>query len=382
MTTVDTSDRRQRLVEQLRQEGFLTSSHWCEAFRTVPREAFVQTFAVPSRTGASTRFDLDDDIGAALDAIYGNTTLLTQQDAGGTATSSSTTPSLMALMLERLAPEPGDRILEIGTGTGYNAALLSAAPGHHAVTSVDLDPELVAAARTALNGLGYHPLLLAGDGAAGAAAHGPYDRIIVTCGMPRVPGTWVRQVRPGGRILTTLGFALADLTVTSDGRAVGPLTDYAAFMPLRRELGEIAATGRDVLDMANGDGTVYTGELPEFRDARPLECLRALVFPDLRKVEVINDGEPESTIVALADPSDGSWARARPTGDGQASVIHGGPRDVWAEYMRLASTWDIEHGRAEPTRYGLTVTVDGDQWLWLDEPAHPVLELTAGRPID
>lgn len=65
MAIVDTSDRRQRLVEQLRQEGFLSSPHWCEAFRAVPREAFVRSFAVPSQTGASTRFDLDDDTGAA-----------------------------------------------------------------------------------------------------------------------------------------------------------------------------------------------------------------------------------------------------------------------------------------------------------------------------
>ena len=133
--------------------------------------------------------------------------------------------------------------------------------------------------------------------------------------------------------------------------------------------------------MARGEGTVRTGAFPEFRNARPLECLRALVFPDLRKVEVASNDEPENVLVALADPTDGSWARAQSTGDGQASVIHGGPREVWAEYTQLASTWDTEHDRAEPTRYGLTVTTEGDQWLWLDEPDNPVLDLPAGQGV-
>jgi SAM-dependent methyltransferase len=92
------------------------------------------------------------------------------------STSSSTMPSLMARMLEALDVRDGHRVLEIGTGTGYNAALLCHRLGPRNVVSIDIDPTLVAAARSRLADLGYHPTLVAGDGTTGAVQHGPYDR--------------------------------------------------------------------------------------------------------------------------------------------------------------------------------------------------------------
>ncbi|MCZ9339668.1 methyltransferase domain-containing protein, partial [Streptomyces sp. TRM76130] len=102
--------------------------------------------------------------------------------------SSSSQPSLMALMLAELRVADGDRVLEIGAGTGYNAALLCHRLGDDGlVTTVDLDPEITDSARRHLDAAGYHPAVVTGDGARGVPGRAPYDRIIATCALPAVP---------------------------------------------------------------------------------------------------------------------------------------------------------------------------------------------------
>ncbi|ASO20863.1 protein-L-isoaspartate(D-aspartate) O-methyltransferase [Actinoalloteichus hoggarensis] len=374
ITTVDSYRLRHRLADSLRASGYLQSRRWLEAFRTVPREAFVDRFIISSPTGEQTLFDLAVDRPLALEAVYRDTNLLTQRDAGGTATSSSTTPSLMALMLERLDLWQGHSVLEIGTGTGYNTALLCHVLGDHTVTSIDIDPGLVVRARDALDGLGHHPHLIIGDGTQGVVEYAPYDRLIATCGVARVPASWLRQVAPDGVILVNLGYALARLTVDADGRATGPFTDYAAFMRLRPHPAYRTPTGREIVEMATEEGarsTVRIDGFPDYLGARPLECLRALVHPDVHKV-IRHDGGGEAHV--LGDPATGSWARARFIGSSRAAIVHGGVRDLWDDYMRIAQLWN-EHGRPEPARYGLTITPDGVHTLWLDCPEHPVLVL-------
>ncbi|MEY7971400.1 methyltransferase domain-containing protein [Saccharomonospora xinjiangensis] len=371
-TTTDSAALRAQLVNRLVADGFLHEPRWQRAFLGVLREAFVEQFTVHDpATGTYTRYDLAADRGAALAAVYSDLSLLTQLDAGGTATSSSTTPSLMALMLERLAVHPGHRVLEIGTGTGYNAALLCHELGDHAVTSIDIDPALVEQARTRLAEVGYGPRLIAGDGALGVAGARPYDRIIATCGLPRVPAAWLAQTREGGIILVNLGFALVRLTVAADGTAGGRFTDYAAFMPRRTNLDDTALTARDIIAAADRDGTICRAPLPDGLDERSLQCLHAIVHPHVHKVVVHND---DGDMYALTDPVSGSWARARPDGNANATVVTGGPRDLWADLTTLAGWWN-EAGRPEPTRLGLTVASDGAHELWLDRPEQPVMPL-------
>src|SRR5207248_8077907 len=91
---------------------------------------------------------------AWLDEIYSDT-VLTIRVVGSTVTSTSSMPSLMWAMLDALEVEPGHRVLEIGTGSGYNAALLSERLGDELVTSVDVDGELVELARARLAQAGY-----------------------------------------------------------------------------------------------------------------------------------------------------------------------------------------------------------------------------------
>lgn len=132
-----------------------------------------------------------------MEAVYTNASLLTQHDETGSATSSST-PSLMALMLERLNAHPGHTVYEIGTGIGYNAAILAHVLGEQAVVTVDIYPALVTRAGDALHRLGYHPRLITGDGALSVPEYAPYDRLIATRGLPRVPaGGWAKSAPAG-----------------------------------------------------------------------------------------------------------------------------------------------------------------------------------------
>ncbi len=141
-------------------------------------------------------------------------------------------------MLETLDVRDSDRVLEIGTGAGYNAALLCHRLGDRQVYSVDVEPDLVDAARSRLAALGYHPTLVCADGGLGLPEHAPYDRIIATCSVPRVPWSWVGQTKLDGVILADLKVSvvagnLVRLVRTSDG-AHGPFDPgYAAFMALR-----------------------------------------------------------------------------------------------------------------------------------------------------
>ncbi|WP_019632016.1 protein-L-isoaspartate O-methyltransferase family protein [Actinomadura atramentaria] len=141
-------------------------------------------------------------------------------------------------MLDALAIEPGMTVLEIGTGTGYNAALMADAGAR--VVSVEIVPDIADAARTALERTGFadRVTVLTADGENGAPDHAPFDRVTATAGAQTVPYAWVEQTRDGGRIVVPyMGMAYAGALIALDvangiaqGRAV---CDRAHFMPLR-----------------------------------------------------------------------------------------------------------------------------------------------------
>jgi protein-L-isoaspartate(D-aspartate) O-methyltransferase len=115
-------------------------------------------------------------------------------------------PTIVATMLEQLDARPGDRILEVGAGTGYNAALLAELVGETGeVTTIDIYPDVAEQARHALTANGYgHVRVVAGDGALGDPARAPYDRIIVAVGPGDIPPAWIDQLVFGGRLVVPL----------------------------------------------------------------------------------------------------------------------------------------------------------------------------------
>jgi protein-L-isoaspartate(D-aspartate) O-methyltransferase len=156
---------------------------------------------------------------------------------GPWSASSSSARWVMNAMLDALHLSAGMRVLEIGTGTGWNAALMAAAGA--AVTTVEIDSELADHARIALTEAGYRSVqVIKGDGELGAPAHAPFDRLIATAAVHTIPYAWVSQVVDGGTIVVPYSgehhsSGLAVLTVT-DGAATGPVVhDQAWFMPMR-----------------------------------------------------------------------------------------------------------------------------------------------------
>jgi protein-L-isoaspartate(D-aspartate) O-methyltransferase len=175
-------------VEDLSRRRVIRTPAVREAFLRVPRERFV-----PEVAGER-----------GLEAVYRDEPLITKMDQG-CAVSSSSQPAIMAEMLERLDLAPGQRVLEIGAGTGYNAALLSDLAGD--VVTLDVDAELAETARRRLAEGGHSAEVAVGDGMAGWPDGAPYDRIIVTATPPYIPTAWRDQLRPGGllEVPTPLG---------------------------------------------------------------------------------------------------------------------------------------------------------------------------------
>jgi protein-L-isoaspartate(D-aspartate) O-methyltransferase len=183
---------RQRLVARLQRAGTLTDPAVERALLTVPRELFVA--AVAARQG--------------LEAVYRDDAIVVKRDALGRPTSSSSQPSIMAAMLEQLQVRPGQRVLEVGAGSGYNAALLSSLVGPGGlVVSVELDEEIAQAARAALAQGGYPVQVVTADGRQGWAAAAPLDRIIVTASTDDLPRAWFEQLAVGGRLVLPLRFS-------------------------------------------------------------------------------------------------------------------------------------------------------------------------------
>ena len=113
-------------------------------------------------------------------------------------------PYIVAVMTELLAPQPGEKVLEIGTGSGYQAAVLAELGAR--VFSIEIVPELAESARRTLSENGYGEVtVIQGDGWLGHAAEAPYDAILVTAAPERVPEELVKQLREGGRMVLPVG---------------------------------------------------------------------------------------------------------------------------------------------------------------------------------
>jgi len=149
--------------------------------------------------------------------------------------------------------------LEIGTGTGYNAALLAHQLGAENVVSIEIDPEVAEQARANLAYMDRTVRIITGDGAAGYPPGGRYDRIIATCSVQTLPWAWVAQTHPDGVIITPWGSPMANdhllrLEVGSTS-AIGTIVDSAGFMRLRAQRWNVTDEPDDFPDIATRSTT-------------------------------------------------------------------------------------------------------------------------------
>ncbi|MEE4542048.1 methyltransferase domain-containing protein [Streptomyces sp. V4-01] len=228
------------MVRRIVAGGGLTDPAWRAAFAEVPRHLFVLGYPPDDETPQWAGGDLRGRL-RGLSGAYADRPIATHV-IGGELVSSSSQPSLMALMCEALRVADGHRVLEIGAGTGYNAALLAHRLGPGAVTTVDLDAEITDAARAHLAAYGTPAArsvaVVTGDGALGVPDRAPYDRIMATCELPLIPAAWLEQCRPGALLLAPFATGLVLLTVHGPGHAEGRfLHTPAFFVPLRGAAG-------------------------------------------------------------------------------------------------------------------------------------------------
>lgn len=369
-------------------------TEWRELIAQVPRDAFIpDTIWVDigdthSRSGF-TALSKQGDPRRWWELVAANEPVIIQVDEGHTSpgdtgwspSSSCSKPSIVVDMLDALDVRPGQSVLEIGTGTGWNAALLCRRAGTRGrVVSIEVDPVVADGARVALTGAGYSPLVITGDGAEGYPDAAPYDRVLATVAVRDiVPPAWLEQTRPGGLIVTPWGTdycngVMLTLRVTAEGSVTGRFHGDLAFMRLRAhhrrfyvpdesqlQRAEVTTTdvhGWDFYRMINSDQAGF---------GIGLQVPRAALTVELNKF-----GE-DHHILELDDITTQSWARLdADLASPNPLVVHQlGPRRLWDEAV-AAYDWWYDHGKPELTRFGMNIAGDGAQTVWLDDPENIV----------
>ncbi|WP_263253245.1 methyltransferase domain-containing protein [Saccharopolyspora rosea] len=372
-------DLADALVAELVASGKVSASEWQAAMREVPRHEFVPKF-YELRDREWREVTPESEPVRWLERVYTNKPLVTQlgelHHGGIGPTSSSSAPSLMARMLEALDLHDTHTVLEIGTGTGYNAALLAHRLGDERVFSVDIDPNLVDAARQRLRHAGYEPHLAAADGAGGWPDDAVrFDRLIATCAVNRVPPAWLRQTRAGGLVLVDLKVGtsagnLVALHSNGDGTGQGHFLDgHSAFMLMRGETHPpISGYPQRNRRQAHRRHTSVMEERPwESPVWWFLACLS--MPPGVRFGYTLHPVTEQPAAVSLSCP-DGSWCEVslEVTRDGRA-VWESGPSYLWSAVEQARDIWTA-HDQPEWSRLGLTVTA-GEHLVWIDGPTGP-----------
>lgn len=380
MSTAQAQQHAAALADLLVRAGKVNSPALHDAFAAVPRHEFLRRFF--QQTADRSRYEAvaDTDPGW-LDMTYADQVWATQLDGddtlweqarhdgpiAGTPTCSNTQPSLTAVMLDALDISEKQHVLEIGTGTGYHAALLCEMVGADRVTSIDVDAALVTGATANLQRAGYAPAVMLGDGADGWPHRGPYDRVVATCSFSAIPPAWLRQVRAGGRIVANLyrgitGNSLVGLDVDADGSASGRLlAETGGYMPRRADQ---MSDGWDRVRRASDgpDGERSASMLPEPPDPageQPWLVLADLLMPGVILGELFRD---EGVVQWLTDAT-GSWAYHEVS---SGLVQQGGRRRLWSG-LEAVYEWWVGAGKPDHTRFGMTVRESAES-AWLDNP--------------
>lgn len=282
MAADEASKRRAALIEQLEREGALHDPTVRAAMLQVPRHRFLPR--------------------EPLERAYANDAIATKF-ADGVSISSASQPSIVALMLEQLALAPGMNVLEIGAGTGYNAALLRALVGSMGhVTTVDIDADITDAAREHLASIGCTDVeIVTADGAVGYPPNAPYDRIILTVNAGDIAPPWAAQLKRGGILVLPLSVGAAQFSIAfvkEDGTLRSRSIQPCSFMPLRGAMGRDATGSRSVSPLPDLRLTVSNFAL---HDAEQIAAL--LETPPVpRVIPGVRQGWFTALAFALSDP--------------------------------------------------------------------------------
>ena len=373
----DSGPERRRLTELLDRKGVLTLPWLRAAVEAVPRELFLHpgvfldeggTWRPVTATGTA--------VAEWLKIAYSYDTLTTQLDGyltadqaaepvAGVPTSSSTTPATVVGMIESLDLESDHRVLEIGTGTGYSSALMCHYLGADNVATVEVDPEVAERADTALETLGHSAWTATGDGLLGHPRRAPYDRVIATCAVRRIPYTWVRQTKPGGVILSTVGSwpygtALAKVTVDDNGNAEGRIIGRSSFMQARSQA-VVPVAGDLSAPTAYADSERETKAPPTLLDDWMPAFLAQLAAPGAHLVRAARgDG---TRLLYLFDPDRESFAEFI-AHDGRWTVRQGGPVSLWDRIEEALVSWEAA-GRPEIDCVRLRIT-QASHHYWIE----------------
>ncbi len=348
---------REQLLLRVREQGGAVDALVAEALRTVPRHIFLP--------------DLPPD------SAYRDEAIVIKRDAEGTPTSSSSQPTIMAIMLDQLGAARGQRVLEIGAGTGFNAALLAHVVGPKGkVVSIDLDPEIVGRAEENLSAAGCAEVtVLSADGALGYPDRAPYDRIIATVGVWDLAPAWHEQLAPGGRLVVPLDLRGVQRSVCFERDGDHWTSRSARACGFMRMRGPSAGPERNYL---LDEETRLTLSLPEARDIDPAAIVEALDAPEL---EVRTGVSPERSEffdgfalwLAIREPRWFSLSEQAP-----ATRLPGAPMRV-PEGVGTSGILD-DFGLATLTAQGGELVVTGAERIAEELAAHVVAWDEAGRP--
>ncbi|MER6843129.1 methyltransferase domain-containing protein [Streptomyces platensis] len=360
-------DLLDRIAEQL---GSPVPAHLRAALRAVPRHLFLPpTLWLRDGNGGHEPCDRETAPDQWWRAAYSDAPLVTQfaegPDGDRVPSSSASMPSVVVRMLMALHAQAGHSVLEIGTGTGFNAALLSFVCGAENVTSIDVDPELTRRAQRALKASGQQPEVVCADGAGGWQPNAPYDRIIATCSVRTVPLPWLEQTVTGGLLVIPwdtpwCNFGTLIATKQADGTAEGSLAPYGSFMLLRAQQ----------VDAELRAGMPRRGQEPE-RSVTAVspwavagDDLDAQMYIGLRVPGAWHVWDTEvdeaHTRLRLADGRTSSWACVDYDGQETSAfaVAQYGARKLWDEVVRAYEEY-VAAGRPGVHRHRLRLIPDG-----------------------
>lgn len=382
---------RQQMVDAVLADEFVAGWRagvvpWQPSLLAVPRHEFLPgtVWVANHEDGGSPAYvplDREQDPDRWLHLAYAaDDGVVTQVDdgcptgpgVGGSLPSSSASgPVMVAVMLAALDVHEGHRVLEVGTGTGYNAALLAHRLGAEQVTSIEIDPGIAARAREALSEAGFGAVrVVTGEGALGYPPGAAYDRVIVTAACHHIPYAWVEQTRPGGRIVVpwadTYAGGLLVLTVAEDGTARGRIVAESSFMWLREQRatrGVVRPPMDGVRDPQCTDARLTTLHPHQVTGPHGARIAIGQRVPGCQwKYWPWEPHEPVG-VLWLVDPW-GSWAKlthTSPTADqDEFPVLQAGPRRLWDE-VEAACRWWLDAGSPGADRWLFTVTPAGQR---------------------